>query len=659
MAPIDFAPVLHVVGFLAAIAVYAMLLVMVWRVGLTEATRLPLAAGILGLIWNLGSLGMFGLPELGFDKPPEVFHALAYTALGFLPAAVVHSILIRRKDQRSARWLITAAYLLSGIAGLGHFLNLATRGFAPSPAAVHLLTPVYGFLIVPLAFLTRREPTERRALWMVALALFAVTGTTLARHTTDSMLMDLVGHHASMLLAFVILYQEYRFALADLFLKRALTLIALISIAMGSYVLLVPWAMRDEPSGMGDPRVVGLVLALWIATALIYPSLRQAISRLVDRLILGRDSFGQLKSEISEIIESGETSSSLLNQVSSRLARALGAGTLQWTSLEEEALSAGALLGWSGGVGEVEPAIEEILTGDFPPSFLDETVRLLSRGTGAVALVPTAESPRYLLAATRLHNGRLLTAEDATFLEWVALRLARRIDRLRTIHERYEHELREKEMKKLATEAELRALRAQINPHFLFNALTTIGHLIQTAPGRAMDTLMNLTELLRRVLRSNEEMTTLGEEIELVTAYLDIERARFEERLETEIHVPEAARSVRVPSLILQPLVENSVKHGIAPTRSGGRVTVEARLESKEDESGEPVLMLSVRDSGEGADEHTISSGRRRGVGLRNVEERLRYYYGGQASIAVSSQAGSGTSVEVRLPVSVNATVSK
>jgi two-component system LytT family sensor kinase len=174
-----------------------------------------------------------------------------------------------------------------------------------------------------------------------------------------------------------------------------------------------------------------------------------------------------------------------------------------------------------------------------------------------------------------------------------------------------------------------------------------------------MDTLMNLTELLRRVLRSNEEMTTLGEEIELVTAYLDIERARFEERLETEIHVPEAARSVRVPSLILQPLVENSVKHGIAPTRSGGRVTVEARLESKEDESGEPVLMLSVRDSGEGADEHTISSGRRRGVGLRNVEERLRYYYGGQASIAVSSQAGSGTSVEVRLPVSVNATVSK
>ena len=97
-----------------------MLLVMVWRVGLTRATRLPLAAGVLGLIWNLGSLGMFGLPEMGFDKPPEVFHALAYAAIAFLPAAVVHSILIRRQEKRSARWLIAAAYLLSGIAALGH-----------------------------------------------------------------------------------------------------------------------------------------------------------------------------------------------------------------------------------------------------------------------------------------------------------------------------------------------------------------------------------------------------------------------------------------------------------------------------------------------------------------------------------------------------------
>ena len=93
-------------------------------------------------------------------------------------------------------------------------------------------------------------------------------------------------------------------------------------------------------------------------------------------------------------------------------------------------------------------------------------------------------------------------------------------------------------MAKLATEAELRALRAQINPHFLFNALTTIGYLIQTAPPRALETLMRLTALLRGVLRSEGEFTTLGRELELVESYLDIERARFEHRLRVSIDVP-------------------------------------------------------------------------------------------------------------------------
>ena len=108
---------------------------------------------------------------------------------------------------------------------------------------------------------------------------------------------------------------------------------------------------------------------------------------------------------------------------------------------------------------------------------------------------------------------------------------ARRIDAIRLTLERYETQLREEEMQKLAAEAELKALRAQINPHFLFNALTTIGYLIESAPPRAVHTLMRLTHLLRGVLRPDGEFTTLGREIELVEHYLDIERERFEERL--------------------------------------------------------------------------------------------------------------------------------
>ena len=150
--------------------------------------------------------------------------------------------------------------------------------------------------------------------------------------------------------------------------------------------------------------------------------------------------------------------------------------------------------------------------------------------------------------------------------------------------ERYERQLREQEMSTLATEAELRALRAQINPHFLFNALTTIGYLVKAAPDRALETLMRLTSLLRGVLRSEGEFTTLGRELDVIESYLEIERARFEERLRVRIDVPTALRRIRVPPLLLQPVVENAVKHGIAPRAARRRghghardSTIEAR----------------------------------------------------------------------------------
>src|SRR5690606_7504919 len=107
---------------------------------------------------------------------------------------------------------------------------------------------------------------------------------------------------------------------------------------------------------------------------------------------------------------------------------------------------------------------------------------------------------------------------------------------------------------------------AQVNPHFLFNALTTIGYLIETAPPRALSTLMRLTALLRGLLHRDGEFTTLGREMDIVADYLDIERERFEERLAVRMVVPPELRSAEIPSLVVQPLVENAVKHGVAPS---------------------------------------------------------------------------------------------
>jgi LytS/YehU family sensor histidine kinase len=209
-------------------------------------------------------------------------------------------------------------------------------------------------------------------------------------------------------------------------------------------------------------------------------------------------------------------------------------------------------------------------------------------------------------------------------------------------------DLHEQEVLKLATEAELRALRAQVNPHFLFNALTTIGYLIQTAPDRAFDTLMRLTALLRGVLRRSEgEFATLGEEIELIESYLNIERARFEDRLRVTIDAPDSLRSLRIPALLVQPLVENAIKHGISPSRAGGEVVISARIAPGDR------LLISVRDTGLGASEQALIAGRKRGVGLSNVERRLKTHYGDQASFSVRSAPGVGTKVELSLPVSL------
>jgi two-component system LytT family sensor kinase len=147
-------------------------------------------------------------------------------------------------------------------------------------------------------------------------------------------------------------------------------------------------------------------------------------------------------------------------------------------------------------------------------------------------------------------------------------------------------------------------------------------------------------------LRSEGEYTTLGREFAIIEAYLDIERARFEQRLRATIEVPAALRQLRIPSLMLQPLVENAVKHGIAPLRDGGEVRMSAQL----DDHNAEVLRLTVEDTGAGASEHELRDGRGAGVGLANVERRLTAHYGTLASIAITSAPGRGTRVELRLP---------
>jgi len=154
---------------------------------------------------------------------------------------------------------------------------------------------------------------------------------------------------------------------------------------------------------------------------------------------------------------------------------------------------------------------------------------------------------------------------------------------------------------------------------------------------------MKLTALLRGVLRSPEAGTTLGDEIDLVSAYLEIERARFEERLHVDIDVPRELRGIRVPALMIQPLVENAIKHGIANSRTGGRVAIEGRAHGNN-------LAITVRNSGARVTDLDIARGRKAGVGLSNLDARLHHQYGDAASLTLVASAGE-TRAKIVLPI--------
>jgi signal transduction histidine kinase len=614
---------LNLVGLSTGVVLYAMLLAMVVRTGRTPGARfdpLLLATALLGLVWNLCALPAYELPKMGVEGPFTFLVAAGYSALGFLPAVVVQSVLRGERDRVRGwpeRTIAFVAYAVSTLAALLHARAARDGAPLPSPLGMQLLTYTFIVLVVPLAAVTRRQPGARRALWAAALSIFAVSALHLSQlqRGDASWPVELLGHHASLPLAFAILYQDFPFALADLFLKRALTLVALVTAAIVSVAVVGIIHSADVP--LRDPRDIGILVTLWVATALLYPRLRDLIAWFVDTVVLHRPDYALLRSRIGRRAVGYEDIAELLDDVCSQLAPALSARIVQWREVSEAEHSRARDAAVSPGP------------------------------VAAVVDIPVAEPPHYALDVAGLIGGRRLLSDDHAALEAIASLLGRRVDAIRLTRERYERERREQQIAALAGQAELRALRAQINPHFLFNALTTVGYLIQTAPPRALKTLMQLTALLRGVLRSEGEFTTLGRELDLIESYLDIERARFEDRLRVTIDVPAALRGLRVPPLLLQPVVENAVKHGIAPQRHGGTVIVTARLDPAGTGS---TLVLVVRDSGPGITAAELARGRAAGVGLTNIERRLVCHYGASAALSITSEPNGGTTVEIRMP---------
>ena len=206
---------------------------------------------------------------------------------------------------------------------------------------------------------------------------------------------------------------------------------------------------------------------------------------------------------------------------------------------------------------------------------------------------------------------------------------------------RFEHRLAEQEH--LLMEARVAALANQINPHFLFNTLASISSLIRSQPETARVLIVKLSALLRRLLRSQDHFVTLREELAAVDEYLDIERVRFGPALTVHLEIDEGSLDTIVPSMILQPLVENSIKHGLGRKLGEGRIVIRTRRSAG-------LVTIEVVDNGVGLPPTRMETESESGIGLRNVNERLRVIYGAPYQLKLISQPGQGTSARIEIP---------
>ena len=422
---------LNLVGLSTGVVLYAMLLAMVLRASGAAGTQarvdpLLVMTSVLGLLWNLCALAVYEFPRVGIDGPFPVLAAVGFSALGFLPAVVVHSVLRGDRDGVRGRWNVSiaaVAYSIAIVATLLHIRAAWAGDAVPAAPAMRLLTYTFIALVFPLAAVTRGQPGSRRAMWAAALAIFAVSALHLSQlHRGEaSWPVELVGHHASLPLAFAILYQDYPFALADLFLKRALSLLATVTLA---FVAIATFGARSAAFAQflqDDPRQVGVLVTLCVATALVYPSLRQMTTHFVDRVLLHRPDYPSLRAALVRRVQAHDQIATLLPDVCALLAPALSSNEVTWrewrSGSHEEALGGVVLLGDDAAAAARSSAGREAFTSD----------SVLPQSIAAIVVLPTTDLPRYVILVAGLSGGRRILSDDRATLEAISVVVARRI----------------------------------------------------------------------------------------------------------------------------------------------------------------------------------------------------------------------------------------
>lgn len=640
-------------GFSAGTTISLLLLVLTMRAARLPGSRVAnLLFPVCSLVWNLGGLSHAAAITSGAPDQCRLsltFLACQFSAAGAWPItlfALWRPLATQAWQRRGFQALQTLATLTC--AGITIPLWLAVFGKVDSGTllVVKESTAYNGTILLVLGIAVFRERLVSRSMRVPSLAiLVGVFGATLADLIQqllpfDPVICSVLRVVSEQLTLFIILGAFFlfaRFRFSDVFIRYSLRVMLATAAAMTFLILdraLSLFRLRVHAEYAGAVRIFVETVAA-VGMLLLFAFLDRHMSAWTERWIFHAPDYYALTRDVSETMEGLRDDESLARAAEGASQRALDLKMVRLLALDslprskwKDALSSGELVELDG-----------------------RDLLLVQAGFDEVELlvpVRTEGHVRHAIAVAPGNGRRGLVTHEVSFLRTVAAQLGNRLDTLRMEERRVEAKSREAVLQQQVTEAELRALRAQIHPHFLFNSLNSIANLVVTNPAKAEIMTVRLARVFRHVLaNSARPLVALHEEIEFLETYLQIEEARFGNRLHVEIAVDPAIAMEPIPSLILQPIVENALKHGLGPKTGPGNLWITAEASGSD-------LRLLVEDDGVGPGNGFLMADtghdRSSGVGLENVTLRLNALYQNQSSITLEARQSGGTRVTILLP---------
>jgi len=655
----------ELVGLTAGLLITVLLLVLTLRtLKLPGAPAANVVFAACALCWTAG-----GLADAALQASEVAFGALSRhlaNGLQFLgavsfpiPILATWRLVAARPTQRIALRYVQVLAVVSAacLAGVLLQADLSASGSHRLAMVQHL--PGYNaaiFLSLGAAIVLRRKSAPRAIYIPSSVIVAAMVGSTVAMTIARSLsftarpgaTLSAIGSH---LLLFVVLGSFFlfaRFRFADVFVRYSVRILLAGAFAI---VLAVAahWIVIANLSGHAPRSAAFHVFGITLLAAvlmLVFAFADEPLTRFVNRWLFHSPDYRACSRQLAETLRGMQAESDVATAVEDSVRYSLVLEGARLVSLDRAALSGRPEFLLEGEIVELSPA-DPVRS------------RLPLPNVEFVVPIRSAAEVSHLLLISPGPSRPALVTNDLIHLRTVAAQCGSRLDALRLERETVARQTREALLLQQVTEAELRALRSQVNPHFLFNSLNTIADLIVKDPSRAEEMTLRLADVFRHVLaHSSRSLTSISDEVEFLRTYLYIEEVRFRDRLQVEIDVAPEIASERIPSLILQPLVENALKHGLGPKPGPGHLWISARAEGDQvqvrvEDDGIGPHASALRRVARSAEAKGLSAGGRtdgQGLGLANVAERLRTLYRDEASVTFEPRELGGSRVTLLLP---------